>query len=87
MGNQCCPDLERSWEEYRPQKPLARAAYALQLAARSRRSNVVPVIAAPFPHEALPPALANLQSFDLTTGPLDERLAELIRSLKTREME
>jgi hypothetical protein len=61
--------------------------YALQLAAQSRRSNVVPVIVAPFAREALPPALANLQWFDLTAGPLEERVAELIRSLKTREME
>ena len=31
----------------------------------------------PFVHEALPPALTNLQRFDLTTGPWEERLAEL----------
>lgn len=61
--------------------------YALQLAARSRRSNVIPIVVAPFAHDALPPHLANLQWFDLTTGPFDARVEELIRSLKTREME
>lgn len=61
--------------------------YALQLAARSQRSNVIPVVVAPFAREALPPPLANLQWFDLTAGPFEERVEELIRSLKTREME
>jgi hypothetical protein len=61
--------------------------YALPLAARSQWSNVVPVIIAPFAHEALSPQLANIQWFDLTTGPLEARIEELIRSLKTREME
>ena len=61
--------------------------YALQLAARSRRSNVIPVVVAPFSHEALPPQLANIQWFDLTVGPLGERVEELIRNLKIRDME
>lgn len=61
--------------------------HALQLAARSRRSNVVPVIIAPFAAELLSPQLANIQWFDLTTGPFEARVEELIRSLKTREME
>ena len=61
--------------------------FALQLAARSQRSNVIPVVVAPFERESLPPQLANIQWFDLTTGRFDERVQELIRSLKTREME
>ena len=61
--------------------------YALQLAARSRRSNVIPIVVAPFARDALPPCLANLQWFDLPTGPIDVRVEEPIRSLKTREME
>jgi hypothetical protein len=61
--------------------------YALQLAARSRRSNVIPVVVAPSMREALPPHLANLQWFDLTIGRFDAQVEELIRSLKIREME
>jgi len=61
--------------------------YALRLAEKSPRSSVVPVLVTPFPREALPLQLANLQWFDLTTGPFDERVEELIRNLKTREME
>jgi TIR domain len=61
--------------------------YALRLAARSRRRNIIPVVVAPFLREALPPALRDIQWFDLTTGPWEERIAALIRSLKTREMD
>ena len=61
--------------------------YALQLAARSQRSNVIPVVVAPIAREALPPQLANIQWFDLTTGPFEERVEELIRNLKARDME
>ena len=61
--------------------------YALQLAARSQRSNVIPVVIAPFPPGELPLPLANIQWFDLTRGPFEARVEELIRSLKTREME
>ncbi len=61
--------------------------YALELAARSQRSNVIPVVVAPFAPEALPLALANIQWFDLTTGSLEDRITSLIHSLKTREME
>lgn len=60
--------------------------YALQLAARSQRSNVVPVTSAPFATDLLSPQLADIQWFDLTTGPFEARVEELIRSLKTREM-
>ena len=49
-------------------------------AARSRRSNVIPIVGAPFECHALPPHLANLQWFDFTTGTFDLRLKELIRS-------
>ena len=61
--------------------------YALQLAARSQRSNVVPVIVAPFAREALPPQLTNLQWFDLTKCRFEERMEELICNLKARDME
>lgn len=61
--------------------------YALQLAARSQRSNVIPVIVAPFAREALPLQLTNLQWFDITKGRFEERMEELIRNLKARDME
>ena len=61
--------------------------YALQLAAKSQRSNVIPVVVAPFMRGALPLQLTNIQWFDLTTGPFEERVEDLIRNLKTREME
>jgi hypothetical protein len=61
--------------------------YALRLAGQSHRSNVVPVFIEPFALETLPLALRNIQWFDLTTGPLEERVEELIRNLKMREME
>jgi hypothetical protein len=37
-------------------------------------------VVAPFAHDALPLHPANLQWFDLTTGPFDARVEELIRS-------
>ncbi len=61
--------------------------YALELAARPPRSNVIPVVIRPFAPGGLSPALAHHKWFDLTTGPFEERVEELIRSLKTREME
>jgi hypothetical protein len=57
----------------------------------SKRMNVLPVIVAPFEREEMPVelryVLAGIQYFDLTTGPFEERVEELIRNLKTREME
>ena len=61
--------------------------YALQLAAQTQRSNVVPVIISPFERGAMPLQLAKIQWFDLASGPFEERVEELIRNLKTREME
>lgn len=61
--------------------------YALELAAKSERSNVIPVVVAPFASAALPPQLVGLQWFDLTEGRFEERLEELIHNLKVREME
>jgi len=61
--------------------------HALQRAAQSYRSNVIPVIITPFASDALPPQLARIQWFDFTTGPFDERIEELIRNLMIREME
>lgn len=65
--------------------------YGLRLAAQSHKSNVIPVVIAPLEREGVPLSLqlqlGDIQWFDLTTGPLEERVEELIRSLKTREME
>jgi hypothetical protein len=61
--------------------------YALQIASQSKRSNVIPVVIAPFPPELLPLQLANIQWFDLTIGIFEQRVLELIRSLKTRAMD
>jgi hypothetical protein len=63
------------------------ALHALERAAASGRSNVVPVIVSQFDRSALPRELQSIQYFDLTTGPLDERMRVLIRDLKAREME
>lgn len=60
---------------------------ALERVAVSGRSNVVPVVVNQFDRSALPLELRPIQCFDLTTGPFDERVEALIRSLKTREME
>jgi len=48
--------------------------HALELAARSQRSNAIPVVVAPFAREALPEAFANIQWFDLTTGVFEQRV-------------
>ncbi|MCH7229102.1 toll/interleukin-1 receptor domain-containing protein [Haloferula sp. A504] len=61
--------------------------YALQRAEESQQSNVIPVVISPLAQESFPPQLANIQCFDLTTGPLEDRVEDLIRNLKTREME
>lgn len=60
---------------------------ALQVAQHLQRSNVIPVLITPSIRDILPAQLFNIQWFDLTTGPFEERVEELIRSLKTREME
>jgi len=61
--------------------------YGLRLAAQSHKSNVIPVVIAPFAHEDIPLQLAIIQWFDLTSGPLEARIEELIEHLKGREME
>lgn len=67
----------------------AEVEYALRKEQASRTSNVVPILirdrTAVF--AALPPTLAALQCFDLTSGDFDQRMKELIHSLKTRAME
>jgi hypothetical protein len=40
-----------------------------------------------FEHFALPRERQSIQHFDLTTGPFEERVEALIRSLRIREME
>ena len=67
--------------------------YAFNRWMQSPKSNIIPVIVAPFPDEAVPWSWSDqmefqcIQRFDLTTGSFDERVEELIRNLKTREME
>lgn len=61
--------------------------YALQLAGRSHKSRVVPVLVAPFAPELLPRDQFKFEWFDLTNGSFDERVEGLIRNLKAREME
>ena len=69
------------------------ALYALEKAAASRRSSVVPVVISSFQavKDSLPPSLmfslGGIQWIDLSIGSLDDRIAELIKNLKTREME
>ena len=65
----------------------ADAQYALNHVKQSKRCNIVPVIVAPFERAALPLELANIQWFDLTKGRFEERVEELIRNLKARDME
>jgi len=60
---------------------------ALEVARHSKRSNVIPVLITESMRDCLPGQLFNSQWFDLTTGPFEERVEELIRNLKTREME
>lgn len=65
--------------------------YALSRARQNPRSNIIPVAVEAVATGSIPPAiefeLANIQWFDLTTGPFDQRVECLIRSLKIREME
>ena len=65
----------------------AEAEYALGIAARSPRSNVIPVLIAPFAKDLVPAQHDNIYWFDLTTGSFEERIESLIRNLKIRDME
>jgi len=56
--------------------------YALQLASQSGKTNIIPVIIAPFDKDKIPPHLRNIQWFDLSAGPLDQRVDDLITYLK-----
>lgn len=54
------------------------------------QGNIIPVTIEPIGWSELPTPIqfiGYLQFFDLTNGPLDERIEELIKNLKTREME
>jgi hypothetical protein len=60
-------------------------SHALQI-----QGNIIPVTIDAIDWSELPPPIqyiSYLQFFDLTTGPFDERIEELIRNLKTREIE
>ena len=67
----------------------AETEYALRRAQASERSNVVPVLIKDGSRvlRTLPAELAAVQCFDLTSGDFEHRMAELIRILKTRQME
>ncbi len=74
--------LTSEWCKYETQ-------YALTKAQASHKSNVIPIIIRDRTAvlEELPPLLWSSQCFDLTVGDFDERIAELIRDLKARDME
>jgi len=58
--------------------------------ALSMMGNIVPIAIERFEWSELPPPLqyvSYLTCFDLTNGPFEERVEELIRNLKSREME
>lgn len=58
--------------------------------AMNMRGNIVPIAIERLDISEYPPSLqyiSYLTCFDLTTGPFDDRVEELIRNLKTREME
>lgn len=63
--------------------------YALGRAQASQRSNVVPVFVKDSGRllATLPLPLGRVQCFDLTMGVFEDRMAELIGILKTRQME
>lgn len=63
--------------------------YALRKAHASQQSNVIPVLIKEASQvlAALPLQLALINCFDLTKGDFKDRMAELIHSLKTRQME
>ena len=69
----------------------AEVGYALSRAAQNPRSNIIPVVIETFASGSIPSALgfmlSNIQWLTCTTGPLEERVAAVIHSLKTREME
>ena len=65
----------------------AETQYALGRVKQSKRCNIVPVIVTQFNRGALPKELRAIQWFDLTNGRFEDRVEELIRNLKARDME
>jgi len=60
--------------------------YALQLASKSGITNIIPVVIAPFDQGKMPHELANIQWFDLTSSPFDQRIEELISFLMKQKI-
>jgi hypothetical protein len=60
--------------------------YALELASISGKTNIIPVVISPLNPGIMPPQLENIQWFDITTGPIDQRIQELITFLKKQEI-
>ena len=61
--------------------------YALELASKSGKTNIVPVVISPIESGLLPTQLANVQWFDLTMGSFEQRIQELITLLKDQEIQ
>jgi hypothetical protein len=61
--------------------------YALQLASQSDKINIIPVVISSIGQGQLPLKLANTQWFDLTSGPFDQRIEELITFLKNQAIQ
>lgn len=61
--------------------------YALKLASIHGKSNIIPIVIAPFDHGIIPPELTNIQWFDLTTEPIEQRIEELVTFLKKQEIQ
>ncbi len=63
------------------------ATNAIRVSGESGRKRIILVIVGKFDSTLNPEELRGLNSFDLTTGPVDQRVEELIRNLKTLDME
>lgn len=64
--------------------------YALNCALCSQKNNVIPIIVSPLSPADIPREFQDtyrIKWFDFTTESFDEKMEELIHSLKTREME
>jgi hypothetical protein len=57
--------------------------HAMHNSVRIGRHAVIPVLVAPLEQADWPSQLTNVQWFDLTSGPFDERVSELIHTLET----
>ncbi|MBE0640234.1 MAG: toll/interleukin-1 receptor domain-containing protein [Bacteroidales bacterium] len=60
--------------------------YALELASKSGKSNIIPVVISPFDPGMMPPQLTNIKWFDLTIETFDQRVEELLSFLNKQEI-